>query len=218
LFFKIEKHKDKPRHTLFSKIPLPTLLKKYIYYNHFGIIFRSHPISKSERGFSQFTSSMKMMKAVNKLKFWSRKKRKKKTQEPYYPPPPPCHCCHSCYSTQPSAPPLPPWLDLEQTHQAIPAPVLQPFPDLSYPNQTRVPIHEIVSETSPIMYPTLPATASTPSYQQYMAPNPVYGIPVGQTARRERTAGIFGCVINFGIHLFRCFCPCFHIREVANAA
>jgi hypothetical protein len=163
---------------------------------------------------------MKMMKTVKKLKFWSRKKRKKKTHEPYYPPPPlpppPCHCCHSCYSTQPSAPPLPPWLDFEQIHQAIPAPALQPDPDLFYPNQTRVHTQEIVSETTPlIMHPALPAaTASDTSYQQYMAPKPVYGIPVGETGRRERRAGFFGCVVNFGLHLFRCFCPCFRIREV----
>jgi hypothetical protein len=198
-------------------------LKRHTYTHIFLIISVSYSdltqFPNLERGFSQFNSSMKMMKAVKKLKFWSRKKRKKKTQDPYYLPPPPCHCYHSCYSTQPSAPPLPPWLDLEQTHdQAIPAPVVQPVPDLSYPNQARVPnIQEIVTETSPIMYPTLPdAAVSTPSYQQYMAPNPVYGIPVvgGETARRERRAGFFGCVVNFGIHLFRCFCPCLSIREV----
>ena len=155
---------------------------------------------------------MKMMKAVKKLKFWSRKKRKKKTQEPYYPPPPPpCHCYHSCYSTQPSAPPLPPWLEPEQTHLV---------PDISYPSQTQLPPQprEIIDvlETSP-MYPTLPAptaSISSSSYQQYMVPNPVYGMPVVETARRERRAGFFGCVVNFGVHLIRCFCPCFSIREL----
>ncbi|KAB1208619.1 hypothetical protein CJ030_MR7G007731 [Morella rubra] len=152
---------------------------------------------------------MKMMKAVKKLKFWSRKKRRKKTHEPCHPPPT-CHCCHPCYSTQPSAPPLPPGLDPEQTHHPFPAPVVHPVPDLSYPAQTQLP--DIVLETSPIVYSTLPA--GTSSYQQYMAPNPVYGMPVLQTARREKTGGLFGCVVNFGIHLIRCLCPCFCIREV----
>ncbi|KAK7380726.1 hypothetical protein VNO78_33242 [Psophocarpus tetragonolobus] len=42
-----------------------------------------------------------MMKAVKKLKFWSKKKRNKKRNEHA----PQSHCC--CSSTQPSAPPLP---------------------------------------------------------------------------------------------------------------
>ena len=155
-----------------------------------------------------------MIKAVKKLKFWSRKKRKKKTHQPYYhplPPPPPNHCCCSRYSsTQPSAPPLPPsWFDSDTNHET---PLAPGFPEPSYPSQTQQIYQEIITETSQI-YPTLPERSS--SYQQYMVPNPVYGIPVAQTAaRRERSAGVFGCVVDFGIHLMRCFFPCYRIREV----
>ncbi|KAF3439316.1 hypothetical protein FNV43_RR17593 [Rhamnella rubrinervis] len=151
-----------------------------------------------------------MIKAVKKLKFWSRKKRKKKTHQPYHHPlpPPPSHCCCSCYSsTQPSAPPLPPsWFVSDINHES---PLEPGFPEPSYPTQTQQIYQEIVSETSQIL------PERTTSYQQYMVPNPVYGVPVAQTAaRRERSAGVFGCVVDFGIQLMRCFFPCYRIQEV----
>ncbi|KAG2704384.1 hypothetical protein I3843_05G001700 [Carya illinoinensis] len=172
---------------------------------------KSKSVSLTKRGFLHLTNFMRMMKAVKKLKFWSRKKRRKNhVHEPYYPPST-CHCGHSYYSTQPSAPPLPPWLDLEQTCHPIPSPVIHALPDLTFPSQNQLSQQEIVFETTSIMHPVMPAATS---YQQYMAPNPVYGVPLVQTTRRERRAGFFGCVINFGIHLIRCFCPCVRIREV----
>ncbi|ONI36435.1 hypothetical protein PRUPE_1G585100 [Prunus persica] len=185
-----------------------------------------------------------MIKAVKKLKFWSRKKRKKKTlhHQPYYPPPPPtrpaplppgprhhcCSCSSSTYSTQPSAPPLPPWLDAEYTHEALLAPQVQPAPEFGYqadPRQQEPTMKTnadsgTTSTSSPLyLYPTS-------SYQQYMVPDPVYGVPIAQTqtqtqtqtpraTTRERSAagGVFGCVVDFGIRFFRCFCPCFHIEK-----
>ncbi|KDP42509.1 hypothetical protein JCGZ_00306 [Jatropha curcas] len=161
-----------------------------------------------------------MIKAVKKLKkFWPRKKRRKRTyhQEPYYqPPPPPYHCCcsHSTAPVQPSAPPLPPWLDFDQTTQEnISAPGAHHLPpDLVYQSQSQFPSQEIVVETNPIC-PTLPV--ETPlTYQQYIVPNPVYGVPVVGTPRKERSAGFFGCIISFGVNLVRCLFPCFLIREV----
>ncbi|CAK7357203.1 unnamed protein product [Dovyalis caffra] len=156
-----------------------------------------------------------MIKAARKLKkLWPRKKKRKKThqyQEPYYyHPPSSCHYCCS-YPTalaQPSAPPLPPWLEPELTYEAISAPGIgvQPLPELAYPSQIQAPSQEIVEETAP-MYPALS------SYQQYLVPNPVYGVPVEQKLVREKSAGFFGCVVNFGINIIRCFCPCFRIRE-----
>ncbi|XVE91015.1 hypothetical protein DITRI_Ditri20bG0122100 [Diplodiscus trichospermus] len=160
---------------------------------------------------------MKMFKAMNKFKFWSRKTRKRKNSSrspPYH-----CHCCYSCSSVQPSAPPLPSWLLLELTQDAaapIPVPDHQaePFPELSYTtDQPHYPSQDMVSGP---MFPAsvpAPALALAASYQQYMVPDPVYGLPVVQTARRERSAGFFGCVIDLGFHLIRCFCPCFHINE-----
>ncbi|EEF34540.1 uncharacterized protein LOC8262569 [Ricinus communis] len=161
-----------------------------------------------------------MIKAAKKLrKLWPRKKKRKKTyQEPYYfLPPPSCHCCCS-YSTpvQPSAPPLPPWLESAQTHEAISSTEVQQLPEEGYQSQFQFPSQEIVVETDTnAIYPTLPNTDTPLTYQQYAVPNPVYGVPVvEQTPRRERSAGFFGCFVKFGANLIRCFCPCFHIREV----
>ena len=149
---------------------------------------------------------------MKKLKFWPRKKRKKKTHHPlpYYPPPPTRpppppppllpshHCCCSCSKAEPSAPPLPSsWYNSGEAHESLLAAGVQPAaPELEYPA-------------------LLIDDESSSSYQQYMVPNPVYGIPVSvEAARRERSGGVFGCVVNFGMHLFRCFFPCYRIREV----
>lgn len=154
-----------------------------------------------------------MIKAAKKLKkFWPRKKKRKKTlqyHETYYHhPPSSCHCCCSYPTapTQPSAPPLPPWLEPELTYEAVSAPGLQSLPELAHPSQIQVPSQEIVMETTPI-YPTLP------SYQQYLVPNPVYGVPVEQKPRREKSTGFFGCFVDFCANLISCFCPCFRIQE-----
>ncbi|KAJ9687719.1 hypothetical protein PVL29_016271 [Vitis rotundifolia] len=150
---------------------------------------------------------MKMLKTLKKLKFWHRKKKKKKPYLPPPPPPPPPpplpspHCCCSC----PSAPPLPPWYDTEQAYDAAAA--AAPVPGFVY----STPQQEIVSEARP-SYPTLPVT-STSSYQQYMVPNPVYGIPAVPAPTKEKSAGLFGCAVEIGRYLFRCFCPCFQVRE-----
>ncbi|OMO95513.1 hypothetical protein CCACVL1_05385 [Corchorus capsularis] len=164
---------------------------------------------------------MKMFKAVKKLKFWSRKKRKRKSLEPppSYPVSSPYYQYHHCYysysSLQPSAPPLPPWLQEELTQDAVPPPDQADEPlseqEVSYPSLVQFPTEDnsdVVSETE------------SQSYQQYMVPNPVYGVPVvvqqqkqEAISRRERSTGFFGCVIEFGVSLFRCFCPCFRIRD-----
>lgn len=174
-----------------------------------------------------------VIKAVKKLKLWSKKRRKRKRHEheheAYYPPPPPlppppppcrCHHCYSCSSsTQPSAPPLPAssWLEAEHNYGTFLAP-----PEEAYASQGQAQPQETATDSSPV-YPTLAATISTdssssPSYHQYMVSvsEPVYGIPVPliQAARRERSSRQYGCVFSFGAYLFRCLCPCFHSREV----
>ncbi|XWS20680.1 hypothetical protein CRYUN_Cryun31cG0123900 [Craigia yunnanensis] len=155
---------------------------------------------------------MKLFKAVKKLKFWSRKKGKRKSLGPEPScPPSHSHCCYSCYSVQPSAPQLPSWLRAELTQDGAAIPDrAEPFPEFSYPtDQVQYPIQDNVS--GPMFQAPAPAPAA--SYQQYMVPNPVYGLPIVQTARRERSAGFFGCVIGFGVDLIRCFCRCFRISE-----
>lgn len=164
-----------------------------------------------------------VIKAVKKLKLWSKKKRKKKKSHEYeyeYDPlPPPCHHCCSCSSstTQPSAPPLPPfsWVEaeVEAEHNYgtfLPPPEMGIMP-MAYPTDGAV------DPTPAAVYPTpsVVSSSSTSSYQQqYMVSvsEHVYGIPV-KTSRRERSTGQFGCVFSFGTYLFRCLCPCFHIRD-----
>lgn len=151
-----------------------------------------------------------MKKLVKKLKFWSKRKKRKKSQETYITVPvshQTCHCCCSCSSTQPSAPPLPPWYDLQQNQDPVSGSGIHPVPEMVYPNEgVQFPNQEISADTAP-MYPS--------SYQQYTVPNPVYGLPVMSAPRRERSEGAFGCVVNSGAHLIRCFCPCFRIRKTS---
>ncbi|OVA20937.1 hypothetical protein BVC80_8839g28 [Macleaya cordata] len=76
-----------------------------------------------------------MIKAIKKLKIWSKKKKRKKNHllHPPPPPPPPPHCCF-CSTIRPSAPPLPPWLDYEQTQNPIS--VSSTFPVSSFDTPT----------------------------------------------------------------------------------
>uniref|UniRef100_A0A5B7BTH8 Uncharacterized protein n=1 Tax=Davidia involucrata TaxID=16924 RepID=A0A5B7BTH8_DAVIN len=159
---------------------------------------------------------MKMIKAVKKLKFWSRKKKKKNHLIEHFPPPPPppppryfhFHC--SCPQFQPSAPPLPSWLEYEQTHDSIFAAEVSPVSGTASSSEAQFPPQEIVPELSSLYDPTLPVSTS---YQQYMVPDPVYGMPVVSAVKRERAVGFFGCIVNIGAHLIRCFCPCFRVRD-----
>lgn len=146
---------------------------------------------------------MKMLKTIKKLKFWHRKKKKKKQS---YLPPPPLHSNYCCGCSCPSAPPLPAWYDTEQAFEVVTAPVS----GFAYSTQQQ----DIVSEAAP-SYPTLPVN-NTSSYQQYMVPNPVYGIPAlpPPPPTKEKSAGIFGCAVEIGRYLFRCFFPCFRVRQV----
>jgi len=133
-----------------------------------------------------------VIKAVKKLRLWSKKKRKKKRQEHEA-----HHCCYSCSSsnTQPSAPPLPSsWLHFERHSYGT----FLPETEVAQPQ-----------DSSPVS-----CTPNSSSYHQYMVSvsEPVYGIPVqvihtATRRERERSSSQFG-------RLFRCLFPCFEIREV----
>ncbi|KAL2342290.1 hypothetical protein Fmac_010230 [Flemingia macrophylla] len=120
-----------------------------------------------------------VIKAVKKLKLWSKKKRKKTNE--YH-----THYCCSCSSqAQPSAPPLPSsssWLQVEYDNYGtfLPSPQQQE-----------------VTDSSPVSH------TPNSSLQQYMVSvsEPVYGIPVPviHTITRDRSTGQYGCVFRFGI-------------------
>lgn len=156
---------------------------------------------------------MKVMKSMKKLKFWSRKEKKKKKKLNFTENPPSnCHCYCQIPQFQPSAPPLPQsWPYYEQTHVANFAAEVSSYTYSEFPSSSEAQFafapqenEEIAPEMKPLL-PALPVSpTSTCSYQQYLDPNPVYGMPVVPPARRDRSAVA---------HLIRCFCPCFRIQE-----
>ncbi|KAM3290962.1 hypothetical protein P3S67_019251 [Capsicum chacoense] len=155
---------------------------------------------------------MKLTKAMKKLKFWSKKKKKKRApllEQPPSPPLPVLPCYYHCpydYPVEPSAPPLPPWFEYEQQQQPH---------DSSSTSANLSQTHgSTFSQHSQINKPQQTPMDDNNLSQQYMVPNQAYGVPVMAEARVERAGGAFGCVINFGAHLFRCFFPCFHVREL----
>ncbi|GFZ03208.1 auxin response factor 1 [Actinidia rufa] len=157
---------------------------------------------KATSEFFTLVVAMKVAKAMKKLKFWSRKKKEKKTILIDHSPPP-LPSCHCCPPVEPSAPPLPLWFEYEQTGNSLLGSGVGPDSGIS----SSIPAQEIVPEVSSLF------AAPNTSYQQYTVANPVYGVPVLPAVRREKKAGIFGCVFNVGRHLIRCLFPCFHIRK-----
>ncbi|KAI3448377.1 hypothetical protein Pfo_005042 [Paulownia fortunei] len=168
---------------------------------------------------------MKVIKAMKKLKFWSRKKRKKKLlitesppppSRPPPPPPPPYYPVHSHYEPLlPSAPPLPPWLEYDLQFQEMLSTSEDNSASASLDNSTSKSHFSPPEPNAPETCP--PEFQANTSYQKYMVPNPVYDTPaVPQLKTLERGGGAFGCVVSFGVHLVRCVFPCFHIREVVS--
>lgn len=140
------------------------------------------------------------MKAMKKLKFWSRKKRKRKQACPSLP-----HHCSCEYSSvaaavavEPTAPPLPFWFDETQS--------LCPPKTSTFPWNTQLPHQqeETIVETTTSQVSDVRIYQS---YQQYMVPNPTYGVPIVEPATAKRSVGIFGCVIELSSSLVRCFFP-----------
>ncbi|KAL0348193.1 UNVERIFIED_CONTAM: hypothetical protein Sangu_1047100 [Sesamum angustifolium] len=162
---------------------------------------------------------MKMIKAMKKLKFWSRKKRQKKyllfTESPPPPsrpppPPPPYYMLHCPYEPLlPSAPPLPPWLEYEHQFEDMPSTSeVNPADSAASENSTSISHFPAVPEIS-----DPPQLLPNTSHQQCVVPNPVYDTPVvPQLKKLEKSGGTFGCIVGFGVHLVRCVFPCFHIR------
>ncbi|KAL7124996.1 hypothetical protein ABFS83_14G086100 [Erythranthe nasuta] len=160
---------------------------------------------------------MKVIKAMKKLKFWSRKKKKNKflhlsespppPSRPPPPPPRPYPPIHSQYEPLlPSAPPLPPWLEYDLQFQESDA-------EPSSPNSTNNShSHSHFSPTQEEIYfddhETCHQEIWNPMYDDAIVP---------KIEKLERGGGAFGCVVGFGVHLVRCVFPCFHIREVVRS-
>ncbi|KAJ8617153.1 hypothetical protein MRB53_013339 [Persea americana] len=120
-----------------------------------------------------------MIKALRKIKNWSSRKKKRRKSNIFQPPSYP-HCC-SCGTPpplpplQPTAPPLPSWLDFDYQQDEASGSV----PASTFPTQHQFELlsPEITSSESTPLYVPQPLPMAT-SYQQYLAPAPVYGMPV----------------------------------------
>uniref|UniRef100_A0A7C8Z0W0 Uncharacterized protein n=1 Tax=Opuntia streptacantha TaxID=393608 RepID=A0A7C8Z0W0_OPUST len=176
---------------------------------------------------------MKLMKAMKKLKFWSKKNKRKTKRSNYYhdpnlyyqpshyplplppPQPPPAggaSSCHFCRPVEPSAPPLPPWLEegVSGCNWVDP----YPAPSQLVRDQCISVSQEIVIKTTSELQPCPDSNSS--SYQQYMSPNPVYELAVAPSREKSASGGLFGCGVRVGACLIRCFFPCFHISEARS--
>lgn len=157
---------------------------------------------------------MKVIKAMKKLKFWSRKKKKffltESPPPPSRPPPPPPPQFYPSYSQYepllPSAPPLPPWLEYDLQFQETLS--TTEVMNSASSSKSNFPPPDTIS--APELSP--PEFQANTCYPQH---NMVYNNPVvvPQLKKLERGVGAFGCVVSFGVHLVRCVFPCFHIRE-----
>ncbi|GAA0147319.1 hypothetical protein LIER_07049 [Lithospermum erythrorhizon] len=156
---------------------------------------------------------MKIMKAVKKLKFWSRKKNKRQIHSlkavEAEPSRPALHYHYHYRPVQPSAPPLPSWMDYEDQPEMEIAPEIGVVSGLASLIDSRCELLNSVPEANQ----SHSAVMECNSYQQYMVPNPVY-VPIVPEVQRERAGRAFACAINIGAYLIRCFFPCFHVREV----
>ncbi|KAK6121272.1 hypothetical protein DH2020_044975 [Rehmannia glutinosa] len=171
---------------------------------------------------------MKVIKAMKKLKFWSRNKRKRKfpitesqspppppPSRPPPPPPQPYYPVHSHYEPLlPSAPPLPPWLEYDLQFQEMLSKSDANSTSPSLDSSTNFSPSETNATTEILCSQEFQANTC---YQQYTVSNPIFDEPViPQLEKLEKDAGAFGCVVGFGAHLLRCVFPCFHIREVVS--
>uniref|UniRef100_A0A7N0TXR0 Uncharacterized protein n=1 Tax=Kalanchoe fedtschenkoi TaxID=63787 RepID=A0A7N0TXR0_KALFE len=165
-----------------------------------------------------------MKSARKKLKnLWARKKKKKSryleynngaSSSEHH------HCCRCSFSypayAQPSAPPLPSnWVDMEQTHEPTSPEFGLGYEELSIQEETANHKEILVKQSSRVDVPGTNIQAAdnriSSSYQQYMVPNPVFGLPVSE--KTVRCAKFFGFFFKFGSHLLSCFCPCLRIRD-----
>ncbi|KAL8264931.1 hypothetical protein R6Q59_023061 [Mikania micrantha] len=160
---------------------------------------------------------MKFTKTLKTLKFWSKKKKKKRINNIHHHPPPPCCCNHhgGSHSFQPSAPPLPSWLDYDDQiySQHLLASEVNFSESSGLPVSYQAQFDEQEHDINPSSSSVSGDVETGGSYQQYMVENPVYGVPVLPARKTVRSAGAFGCVFNVGAHLFRCFFPCYQIKD-----
>lgn len=145
---------------------------------------------------------MKVMKAVKKLKFWSRKKKKHKqassSSQPHQ------SSAVSAPLLEPTAPPLSFWFDETQRLYA---------PETSSASPWNTPLPQKQEETIVEIKPSSQVSdlRINQSYQQYMVPNPSCHVPIIVEAApaKRSSVGIFGCVIELSSNVVRCFFPCF---------
>ncbi|XXG58295.1 hypothetical protein AAC387_Pa04g0640 [Persea americana] len=161
-----------------------------------------------------------MIKALRKIKNWSSRKKKRRKSNIFQPPSYP-HCC-SCGTPpplpplQPTAPPLPSWLDFDYQQDEASGSV----PPSTFPTQHQFELlsPEITSSEITPLYVPQPLPMAT-SYQQYLAPAPVYGMPVTPSTpvnSTRRGSGFCGWIASVLSRLIRCLCPCIQFHQNLN--
>eukprot|EP01018_Ginkgo_biloba_P002815 Gb_25696 [translate_table: standard] len=114
---------------------------------------------------------------------------------------------------EPNAPPLPPGAEFSEEWTR----------SYAHENQPLIQRHGYDTETGsassygPLQGP-MPYGQSPSSYQQYVVPSPVYGMPVWQDARPEWSTGLCHCGADMPICLLGCCCPCILFGKVAEKA
>lgn len=100
------------------------------------------------------------------------------------------------------------WHEEQSYDHAI---TVQPGPNQA---QFHLLLDNIVLESSQVIATS--SMVNITSYQQYMNPNPVYGVPVLTSIGRERSDGLFSGFINICSHLTSCFCLCFRTKRLPS--
>lgn len=122
-------------------------------------------------------------------------------------------CCSHAYSSyaHPSAPPLPPdWVWDISPQSANPSTRQESNHLRQVTRKTSLETLIDVAGTGTNIQAADDYTASS-SYQQYMIPNPGFGLPLSKN--KAKPDGFFSCALKFGTHFLTCVCPCLSISD-----
>ncbi|KAL3724220.1 hypothetical protein ACJRO7_036264 [Eucalyptus globulus] len=154
---------------------------------------------------------MKMMKAVKKLKLWTKRKRTK---------------LQSRTSTNTTT--ITTTLITSSSGDCCPLLPMHSAADIQTETEAEITVSSSSTYWTPSAVPSAPPLPpwlvlehEYPEHAHEQRFNFAYSCPpqpreeaiADLTTFRHSGGGMIGCVVQFGIHVFRCFCPCFHVRD-----